>query len=179
MSKKALIVISILLVVGIGVAIAMRGGGEAARTGQSETAARPSMQQQQPAVQPAHSTASSAHSPRSQTVTEARVPAHLTTPPSKESLRPTLAPEQFTGPTRAAYMAVREIPQTIAQLPCYCYCDEGFGHKSLHSCFEDDHGAHCAVCVNEVLLAYRMEKEMKLKPAEIRERIIAQYSAEQ
>jgi hypothetical protein len=109
---------------------------------------------------------------------EGRVPAHFKTAPSKESLAQTLEPEQFTGQTRAAYKAVKEIPQTIAHLPCYCYCDEGFGHQSLHRCFEDDHGAHCAVCVNEVLMAYRMEKQMGLKPAEIRERIVAYYSAQ-
>jgi hypothetical protein len=177
MSKKALIVIALLLVVVAGAVIAMRGARQASDPAQPQSTAGLPLQPSHAAPPtPAHD---SAHSPRSQTVTESRVPAHFKTPPSKESLRPTLDPEQFTGPTRAAYMAVREIPQTIAQLPCYCYCDEGFGHKSLHSCFEDDHGAHCAVCVNEALLAYRMEKELKLTPAQIRERIIAQYSAGQ
>jgi hypothetical protein len=104
------------------------------------------------------------------------VPAHLESRPSLDSLGPTLPPQGFTGKTRAAYQVVKEIPQTIAQLPCYCHCDRGFGHKSLHSCFEDDHAAHCAVCVDEVLLAYRLEKEEKLNPVQIRERIIAQYS---
>ena len=68
------------------------------------------------------------------------------------------------------------IPQTIAQMPCYCHCDRGMGHKSLYSCFEDDHAAHCAVCVNEALLALKLEKEQKLTPAQIRETIVAQYS---
>jgi len=104
------------------------------------------------------------------------VPAFLTTPPSRASLAPTLDPERFTGATREAYRAVRQIPVTIAQLPCYCYCDQGFGHKSLYSCFEDDHAAHCAVCVNEALLALTLEKEQKMSPAQIRERIVAQYT---
>ena len=55
-------------------------------------------------------------------------------------------------------MSSREAPQLIAQLPCYCYCDRGFGHKSLHSCFVDDHAAQCAVCVDEALLAYNLQK---------------------
>ena len=105
-----------------------------------------------------------------------RVPAHLETRPTKDSLGPTLPPQGFTGKTREAYQAVKEIPQTIAQLPCYCHCDRGFGHKSLHTCFEDDHAAHCSVCVDEVLLAYRLEKEERIDPTQIRERIIAQYS---
>jgi hypothetical protein len=104
------------------------------------------------------------------------IPAFFQVPPSKASLAPTLEPEQFTGPTREAYRAVRQIPVTIAQLPCYCHCDKGYGHKSLYSCFEDDHAAHCAVCVNEALLALQLEKEQKLTPAQIRETIVEQYS---
>jgi hypothetical protein len=103
------------------------------------------------------------------------VPAYLAQAPSKASLGPTLEPEKFTGLTREAYRAVKQIPTTIAQLPCYCHCDEGFGHKSLYSCFEDDHASHCAVCVNEALLALRLEREEKLTPAQIRQRIVAQY----
>lgn len=104
------------------------------------------------------------------------IPAHFEIAPSRSSLGPTLEPAKFTGLTRDAYRAVREIPVTIAQLPCYCHCDKGFGHKSLYSCFEDDHAAHCAVCVNEALLALKLEKEQKLTPAQIRETIVAQYS---
>jgi Protein of unknown function with PCYCGC motif len=99
------------------------------------------------------------------------VPAFLTTAPSRASLGPTLAPEKFTGLTRDAYRVAKEIPVTLAQMPCYCYCDRGMGHKSLHSCFEDDHAAHCAVCVNEALLAYKLEKEGKLTTEQIRDRI--------
>ena len=104
-----------------------------------------------------------------------KVPAYEVAP-TQASLRPTLAPEKFTGLTRDAYRAVRQIPYTIAQLPCYCHCDEGYGHKSLYSCFEDDHAAHCAVCVNEALLALTLERDQKLTPAQIRERIVQQYS---
>jgi hypothetical protein len=104
------------------------------------------------------------------------MPAHFEAPPSKSSLGPTLNPESFTGITRDAYRAVKEIPVTIAQLPCYCHCDQGFGHKSLYSCFEDDHAAHCDVCVREALLALKLEKEQKLTPAQIRDTIVAQYS---
>ena len=113
------------------------------------------------------------HSPASQAKV---VPAFLKVPPSKSSLAPTLNPESFSGITRDAYRAVREIPVTIAQLPCYCHCDQGFGHKSLYSCFEDDHAAHCDVCVREALLALKLEKEQKMTPAQIREAIVAQYS---
>ena len=105
-----------------------------------------------------------------------RVPAFQTDAVSLKNLGPTLAAEQFVGKSREAYKVVKEIPQTIAQLPCYCNCDEGLGHKSLYSCYEDDHASHCAVCVDEALLAYKLQKEEKLTPEQIRERIIAQYS---
>ena len=106
-----------------------------------------------------------------------RVPA-FEVAPTRASLTPTLDPERFTGMTRDAYRAVRQIPTTIAQLPCYCHCDEGFGHKSLYTCFEDEHAAHCAVCVNEALMALTLEKDQKLTPAQIRERIVAQYTTQ-
>lgn len=104
----------------------------------------------------------------------ARVPAHYESAPS--SLPPPLAPEQFSGKTREAYQAARDIPQTLAQLPCYCHCDRSMGHKSLHSCFEDDHAAHCAICTDEALMAYRLQKEKHLSAKQIREQIIAAYS---
>ncbi|HEY0404868.1 MAG TPA: CYCXC family (seleno)protein, partial [Pyrinomonadaceae bacterium] len=163
-----LIAVPALVVIVIGVVLAMRSGQHESRPSQTPMRQASVTQQQPPA---------SSHTSHSPTVAAARVPAHFETPPSMASLAPTLAPEQFTGPTREAYRAAREIPQTIAQLPCYCHCDQSAGHKSLHSCFEDDHGAHCAVCVNEALLAYQMEKQMGMTPAQIRQSIIAQHSA--
>lgn len=117
---------------------------------------------------------STSHANSAQTAAR-RVPAFFETPPS--TLPPTLSPDKFTGKTLAAYKAVREIPNTIAQLPCYCYCDEEHGHKSLHSCYENEHASGCAVCVDEVLLAYRLEKEKGLSPPQIRKLIIERYSA--
>ncbi len=108
--------------------------------------------------------------------TVARVPAHFEDVRSLSKLPPTLPPERFFGTARQAYQVAKEIPQTLAQLPCYCYCDETIGHKSLHSCYETDHSSQCAVCVSEALLAYRLQKEQGLNPAQIRERIIAEFS---
>jgi Protein of unknown function with PCYCGC motif len=120
----------------------------------------------QPATQHEHSAVPSAKT----------IPAHFEVPPSKSSLGPTLNPGLFGGITRDAYQAARDIPVTLAQLPCYCHCDQGFGHKSLYSCFEDDHASHCDVCVREALLALKLEKEQKMSPAQIRDTIVAQYS---
>lgn len=105
----------------------------------------------------------------------ARVPAYQSAA-ATANLGPTLAPEQFIGKTRDAYKVAKRIPATLAQLPCYCECDRGFGHKSLHSCFEDDHASHCAVCVDEALLAYQLQTQEKLTPDQVRQRIIEKYS---
>lgn len=105
----------------------------------------------------------------------ASVPAHYKDALSVGSLGPILSPEQFTGKVRMAYQAAREIPVTLAQLPCYCHCDRSFGHKSLHSCFEDTHGSQCSICMDEALLAYQLQKEQRLSPAEIRQTIIERY----
>jgi hypothetical protein len=96
-----------------------------------------------------------------------------------KSLAPTLSPDKgFYGKTREAYAVAKAIPETLAQLPCYCHCDKGFGHKSLHTCFTDEHAAHCAVCVDEALLAYKLQKEDGMSPEKIRETIISKYSKE-
>ncbi|MBK9214995.1 MAG: hypothetical protein IPM59_05260 [Chloracidobacterium sp.] len=94
---------------------------------------------------------------------------------SIQKLNPTLSPDLFQGETRAAYAAVRAIPKTIAQLPCFCRCDKSVGHKSLYSCFEDDHGANCGICMNSALKAYKLEKEQKMSVEEIRAELIREY----
>lgn len=58
----------------------------------------------------------------------------------------TLDPERFTGQTKLAYAAAREVPGLLAQLPCYCGCMSGFGHKNNLDCFHDEHGVECSMC---------------------------------
>jgi hypothetical protein len=38
------------------------------------------------------------------------------------------------------YQLASEIPEVLAQEPCYCYCDR-YGHKSLLDCYASDHAA--------------------------------------
>ena len=144
--------------------------------GQSKRVAHNSAGTPSVRTQPQHTTPRESY-PSQPAQAAQRVPAYLQSPPAPGSLPPVLPAANFIGKAREAYKVVGEIPQTIAQLPCYCHCDATIGHKSLHSCFVDDHASHCAVCVNEALEAYRLQKEQGLSPAQIRERIIAQYSA--
>jgi Protein of unknown function with PCYCGC motif len=120
-----------------------------------------------------HTTTGSEHG----TQPQARVPAYQEAK-SASILPATLQPEQFFGPTRDAYRVAKEIPETIAQLPCYCHCDQSIGHKSLHSCFQDTHASQCTVCVSEALMAYNLQKS-GMNPTQIRERIISQYSRQE
>jgi hypothetical protein len=41
------------------------------------------------------------------------------------------------------------------------------GHSSLHSCFEDTHGAGCSTCMREVVYSYQQTKKGRT-PAQIR-----------
>ena len=106
--------------------------------------------------------------------TAAHIPAHYESVPPSSKLAAILAPERFSGKAREAYEAARETPQLIAQMPCFCHCDRSLGHKSLHSCFEDDHAANCATCIDEALMAYQLQKR-GMSATQIREQIIAQF----
>jgi uncharacterized protein with PCYCGC motif len=175
MNSKKLLAAALACAVVLAAALALQGCNaqhERAERRVAQPPAPEAAQQAAPAAPAPDAHAGHAHG------AQERVPAYVSAAEAKR-LSPTLAPAQFTGKTRAAYQAVKEIPQTIAQLPCYCYCDTNFGHKSLHSCFEDEHAAQCAVCVEEALTAYRLQKEEKLTPAEIRARIIAEYGPAQ
>lgn len=156
--KKALIIF--MVVIGIAVIAATMRQSNRKTTGDSRQKSGSEQQNTQ----------------RAQARPTPRIPAHYEDAKSAQPLAPTLDPQQFFGQARAAYQVAKEIPETLAQLPCYCYCDEGHGHKSLHTCFVDDHSSMCAVCVSEALLAYKLQKEDGLTPAQVRERIIAQYS---
>jgi hypothetical protein len=96
------------------------------------------------------------------------VPAYNAAPPKKgQKLPAILSGTQLTGPSFsqpvqvASYKAAAKIPEVLHQLPCYCYCDRGHGHNSLHSCFEDTHGAHCTTCMAEALYAAEQVKKGK------------------
>jgi len=85
--------------------------------------------------------------------------------------RDQLSGEAFQYPYQVrAYELAAKIPDVLNQMPCYCYC-ERIGHKSLHTCFESTHGAHCGICMKEVFYAYQQTK-LKKTPAQIRAGII-------
>lgn len=57
----------------------------------------------------------------------------------KTGLPKTLDPNLIQGEDRKGYLVAKEIPEILAQLPCFCGC-EAVGHESLLDCFVDKHG---------------------------------------
>lgn len=62
----------------------------------------------------------------------------------KGEMRATLAPELFSNPrVREAYRIAKEIPWVLDSIYCYCECEQSpaFRHKSLLSCYVDNHAS--------------------------------------
>ncbi|MBV9180417.1 MAG: hypothetical protein JO356_03830 [Acidobacteria bacterium] len=108
---------------------------------------------------------------------ESGIPAFNSGPPPRgEKLPPLLTRAQLSGSNDQyafqghAYELAAKIEKVIYQQPCFCYCDR-MGHKSLHSCFENTHGAECSTCMKELYYSYEMNKQHKTA-GEIRQGII-------
>lgn len=63
----------------------------------------------------------------------------------KGEKRPTLDPNIFSNNAmiKKAYQIANEIPWVLDSIYCYCFCEESpvFKHKSLLSCYVDNHAA--------------------------------------
>ena len=57
------------------------------------------------------------------------------------------------------YRAAAEIPGVLDGIHCYCDCDQHAGHYSLLTCFADDHGAMCDICLNEAETAFKLTRD--------------------
>lgn len=100
------------------------------------------------------------------------IPAHHEGPPTAKQ-PPILSGTQLSGPNFshayqvAAYKLAAQVGPVLYQEPCYCRCDRGMGHTSLHSCFEGLHGAECSTCMKEGVYTYRETRKGRT-PAQIR-----------
>src|SRR5271155_436533 len=98
---------------------------------------------------------------------EGGIPAYNTGPPAKGTKLPDIltkdqlwgADAQYPYQTHAYDLAAK-IPVVLHQQPCYCYCDR-MGHNSLHSCFENTHGARCSTCLKELYYSYQQHEKGK------------------
>lgn len=91
--------------------------------------------------------------------------------------RPIVNPDFFEGRVRRVYQMAHEIPGAFDALYCYCRCKENpkFKHRTLLSCYIDDHAAHCGVCLDEGEMAWKLTKDGKT-PAEIRKIVDKKYA---
>jgi hypothetical protein len=55
-----------------------------------------------------------------------------------------------------AYAAARAAAGTLDGVYCHCDCSKHAGHRSLLTCFESEHGAHCDICMGEAVLAAQL-----------------------
>lgn len=125
--------------------------------------------------------AASALTPEQQEQTK-QIQERLLASPSAVETRPTLDPAQFTDPKiRSAYRAAKEIPGVLDKMFCYCYCEilpmygEKEFHKSLLTCFINQHASKCYRCVQQAVDAMRLHRDGK-KPAEIARIFAARYA---
>ncbi len=74
------------------------------------------------------------------------------------------------------YAAARTVPQILDGIYCYCRCAKNFGHRSLLTCFESDHGSQCDICIGEATLAARLAAQ-GISLEQIRRAIDAQFGS--
>lgn len=90
---------------------------------------------------------------------------HLLSADKPQETAKTLDPRQFARAPYIAntYKAAREIPGVLDKMFCYCYCEINpkFKHKSLLSCYTDEHASLCGICMRQALDAYAMTKNGK------------------
>lgn len=72
-------------------------------------------------------------------------------------LPPSLLPS--TPGAAEAYAAARSAPRVLDGLYCHCDCSKHFGHRSLLTCFESDHGGQCDICMGEAMLATQLASQ--------------------
>lgn len=100
------------------------------------------------------------------------IPAYHASAP-QAAMPPVMKGSQLTGAyfqhgyQVTAYKMAAGVEKVLWQQPCYCRCDRGMGHQSLHSCFEGTHGAACSTCMKEAAYTYNETKKGR-SPAQIR-----------
>ena len=78
---------------------------------------------------------------------------------------PLQSPSVYAGwndtDVKKAYEAARKYPATIDLLHCFCECKESprEHHKSLLTCFTNEHAAGCGICQHEAILAAKLKDD--------------------
>lgn len=103
---------------------------------------------------------------------------HLLDATEPQETKPTLEPKIFSRKPFVAgtYETAKQIPRVLDKIYCYCNCaiNPKFKHKSLLSCFTDEHASQCGICMRQAMVSMEMTKAGK-KPVEISEYFKKQY----
>ena len=67
--------------------------------------------------------------------------------------KPNVTPSRYRGKTASAYNVALKNRDVLDYMYCYCNCKQSIGHKSLLSCFTDDHAANCGICQDQAFYA--------------------------
>lgn len=95
-----------------------------------------------PTTSTAASSSHDSHATPATTEVAQNIPHYFEDPEKAKPFPKTLDPETMkTAAAKQAYAIARRIPEVLAQQPCYCFCDKGFGHGSLLHCHIDNHSA--------------------------------------
>ena len=54
---------------------------------------------------------------------------------------------------QAATLLAKENRELLDSMYCYCNCKETIGHKSLLSCYADNHAVSCGICQDQAFYA--------------------------
>jgi hypothetical protein len=89
----------------------------------------------------------------------------------------TMDPSYFSKDPKAqsAYQVAKDIPEVLAEMPCFCGCMMALGHESNLFCFRDEHGSGCNICEDVALQARDLHKQ-GLSIDQIQERVRESFS---
>ncbi len=62
---------------------------------------------------------------------------------------------------KKSYEAAKKYPDTMDRLHCFCECKESprEHHKTLLTCFTNEHAAGCGICQHEALMAAKLKEQ--------------------
>ncbi len=88
--------------------------------------------------------------------------------------KPVLNASLFRGRTAVSYSAAAGNRDLLDYMYCYCNCKQSIGHKSLLSCFTDNHAANCDICQDQAMYAKAL-KDKGYDIPKIREAMDSKY----
>ncbi len=76
-------------------------------------------------------------------------------------LDPNLFAKGYEPDVKPAYEVARKYPDMLDRIHCFCECKESprERHKTLLTCFTNEHAAGCGICLREALLAAKLKDQ--------------------